>query len=68
MIQDFITYIIIAVAVIIAGHKLFSGFLRKNIDVKMTKEKASGKQASFGAGCWQCSSKCLLYKECKDRL
>jgi len=66
MIQDIIAYIIIAVAVIIAVRMLLAGFMKKN-NFNRTKDEALNKQLPFGSGCWQCTSKCALYNECKER-
>lgn len=66
MIQDIITYIIIAIAVIITVSKIFGGLLRRN-NISIAKEDTINSQVPFGSGCWECSSKCALYKECKDR-
>ena len=66
MVQEIITYIVIVLAVIIAVRKIIEGFVWKTKKSYAGSAKIKGKKAAGGFGCFGCTSKCSLYKECRE--
>ncbi len=64
MTQEIITYIVIALAVVIVLRKLFAGFLRKNSQGNGKAAKIIGRQTAGVSDCSKCSSDCAFYKDC----
>ena len=62
MAQEIITYIVIALAVIIAIRKLIAGIVRKKN--KGARRDKNITNRDLPAGCPDCSSKCTFYKDC----
>ena len=64
MTQEIITYIVIALAVVIVLRKLFAGFLKNNNKGAGETPKINGRSTTGVSDCSQCSSDCAFYKNC----
>jgi hypothetical protein len=65
MVQEIITYIVVALAVIIAIRKMTEGVVRKTKKGHPGTAKINGRGAACGIDCSDCTSKCDLYRECR---